>query len=62
MTAQVEDFPGDAPMRRFEAHQVVVEAPSSLAVEVAENFNVTMAGFSRPYTMNVYSQPERVLS
>jgi FdhD protein len=39
-----------------------VGAPSSLAVEIAEKFNVTLVGFLRPDTMNVYSHPERVLS
>ncbi len=39
-----------------------VGAPSSLAVEIAEKFNVTLVGFLRPDTMNVYAHPERILS
>lgn len=39
-----------------------VGAPSSLAVEIAEKFNVTLVGFLRPDTMNAYAHPERILS
>jgi FdhD protein len=37
-----------------------VGAPSSLAVNLAERFNITLVGFLRPNTMNVYANPERV--
>jgi FdhD protein len=37
-----------------------VGAPSSLAVELAERFNLTLVGFLRPDTMNVYANPARV--
>jgi FdhD protein len=38
-----------------------VGAPSSLAVELAERFNLTLVGFLRPDTMNVYAHPARVI-
>ena len=38
-----------------------VSAPSSLAVELAERAGMTLAGFLREPTMNLYSRPERVL-
>ncbi|MFC5434680.1 formate dehydrogenase accessory sulfurtransferase FdhD [Microbacterium suwonense] len=37
-----------------------VSAPSSLAVEMAESTGLTLAGFVRGTSMNVYSRPERV--
>ncbi len=37
-----------------------VSAPSSLAVDVARRFNVTLVGFLRGNRFNVYSVPERV--
>jgi FdhD protein len=37
-----------------------VSAPSSLAVEAAERLGVTLAGFVRGGTYNIYSHPERV--
>jgi len=38
-----------------------VGAPSSLAVELAERFNITLVGFLRPDAMNVYAIPSRVV-
>lgn len=38
-----------------------VGAPSSLAVELAERFNITLVGFLRHETMNVYANPARVI-
>jgi FdhD protein len=37
-----------------------VSAPSSLAVELAERAGMTLVGFLRPPSMNMYSAPERV--
>jgi len=39
---------------------VAVGAPSSLAVEVAEKFNATLVGFTKPNSFNIYAGAERV--
>jgi FdhD protein len=37
-----------------------VGAPSSYAVDLSEQFGVTLAGFVRPDSMNVYTHPQRI--
>jgi FdhD protein len=37
-----------------------VSAPSTLAVETAERFGITLVGFLRGDSFNVYSHPERL--
>jgi len=37
-----------------------VGAPSSLAVDLADRFQVTLVGFLKPESMNVYSHAERI--
>nr|BBH94631.1 sulfurtransferase FdhD [Thermogemmatispora argillosa] len=39
-----------------------ISAPSSLAVELAEQAGITLVGFLRGHSMNVYTHPERLLS
>jgi FdhD protein len=40
---------------------VAIGAPSSLAIEVAREFSITLVGFLRPESFNIYSAPKRVL-
>ncbi len=39
-----------------------ISAPSSMAVELAERAGITLIGFLRGHTMNVYTYPERIIS
>ena len=38
-----------------------VSAPSSLSIALAERFGVTLVGFVRGGSMNVYTHPRRVI-
>ena len=39
-----------------------VSAPSTLAVDLADEVGMTLVGFLRGATMNVYTRPDRVCS
>lgn len=39
---------------------VAISAPSSLAVEMAETSGITLIGFLRGHSMNVYTHPKRI--
>jgi FdhD protein len=38
-----------------------ISAPSSLAVDLANQGGITLIGFLRDHSMNVYTHPERIL-
>jgi FdhD protein len=38
-----------------------ISAPSSLAVDLAREFNITLVGFLRGDAFNIYSSEERIL-
>jgi len=39
-----------------------ISAPTALAIELARSAGVTLIGFARPGTHNVYTHPHRLLS
>jgi FdhD protein len=38
-----------------------VSAPSSLAIDLAREFNLTLVGFLRGERANIYAAPERIV-
>jgi len=40
---------------------VAISAPSSMAVELADQGGITLVGFLRGHSMNVYTHPERIV-
>lgn len=40
---------------------IAVSAPSSLAIQLSEQYNVTLCGFARDRNMNIYSHPMRIV-
>ena len=40
---------------------VAVGAPSSLAIDLAESFQMTVIGFTRNDRFNIYSHPKRII-
>jgi FdhD protein len=40
---------------------VAVAAPTALAVQMAEQYGLTLLGFARPGRVNIYTHPQRLL-
>jgi FdhD protein len=40
---------------------IAVSAPSSLAIEMAEHWNITLCGFARDHKINIYTHPSRII-
>lgn len=40
---------------------IAVSAPSSLAIEMAEHWNITLCGFAREQKINIYTHPSRII-
>ena len=38
-----------------------VSAPTSMALELAQELNLTLAGFVRGLRLNIYTHPERII-
>jgi len=41
---------------------LAVSAPTSLAVNVAKMYNITLCGFARNTRANIYTHPKRIFS
>jgi hypothetical protein len=39
-----------------------ISGPTSMAVRMAEDLNITLIGFLRENSMSIYTHPERILS